>query len=426
MVELGSGGSIPARAGARAYIVGVVDHLYLAIQLPLWLTLSSYASTTPAVLAVRDASTGRPYDRWGIGLTCARSTARPLAPPYLRSTSFPCWVGHVGELVVRRSDDVTLIRAPGPPWLGYVLRTILNELLEEYMFCTLCSVKHASYRKDHGRRGEVQWYAHTGLNQQFSLSRHGGRPDLLGKRKRFSFIILALEGGPMSQERPFGNSGAEHRSEPNHSQPTEEVTTAAPTPNRFWRMMIDPGFPSPASNPAPFVVTTEAFLGLTSQVQALAGMLQTIVPYLPQLIQSTTQQSAPLTAEPPQRQVAEAHAASPTAAPARSQSRSCDPVQTGPDLDTLSSDTADSLREQVRQVHQRLDEVQKEVLKSRGEIGESSKGGSPFTPEIQGKPLPATFRLPTLEPYDGNGDPTEHIATFCAQMALYDTSDALM
>ncbi|RRT44655.1 hypothetical protein B296_00015929 [Ensete ventricosum] len=204
----------------------------------------------------------------------------------------------------------------------------------------------------------------------------------------------------MSQERPFGNSGAEHRSEPNHSQPTEEVTTAAPTPNRFLRMMTDPGFPSPESNPAPFVVTTEAFLGLTSQVQALVGMVQTIVPYLPQLIQSTTQQSAPpttfsqtksfvapnretqLEAEPPQRQVAEAHPASPIVVPARSQSRSCDPVQTSPDFDTLLSDTADSLREQVRQVHQWLDEVQKEVLKSRGEIGESSKGSSLFTPEI--------------------------------------------
>ncbi|RZR84781.1 hypothetical protein BHM03_00011661 [Ensete ventricosum] len=86
------------------------------------------------------------------------------------------------------------------------------------------------------------------------------------------------------------------------------------------------------------------------------------------------------------------------------------PRTTCPDLDTLSSDTTDSLREQVRQVHQWLDEVQKEVLKSRGEIGESSKGDSLFTPEIQGKPLPTTFRLPTLEPYDGSGDPTEHIA----------------
>ncbi|RRT72770.1 hypothetical protein B296_00011349 [Ensete ventricosum] len=216
----------------------------------------------------------------------------------------------------------------------------------------------------------------------------------------------------MSQERPFGNSGAEHRPKPNHSQPTEEVTAAAPTPNHFWRMMIDPGFPSPASNLALFVVTAEAFLDVTNQVQALVGMVQTIVSYLPQLIHS--------------RQVTEAHAASQTPAPARSQSRSCDLVQIGPDFDTLSSDTADCQREQVRQVHQRFDEVQKEVLKSREEIGESSKGSSSFTPEIQGKPLPATFKLPTLEPYDGSDDPTKHIAAFRAQMALYDTSDALM
>ncbi|RWW56268.1 hypothetical protein BHE74_00037042 [Ensete ventricosum] len=160
----------------------------------------------------------------------------------------------------------------------------------------------------------------------------------------------------MSQECPLGNSGAEHHPEPNHSQPTEEVIAAAPTPNHFWRMMTDPGFPSPVSNPAPFVVTTEAFLGLTSQVQALASMVQTIVSYLPQLIHSTTHQSAPPTVFP----------------------------QT------------------------------------------DSKGGSPFTLEIQGKPLPTNFRLLTFEPYNASGDPTEHIAAFYTQIVLYDTSDALM
>ncbi|RRT56837.1 hypothetical protein B296_00033443 [Ensete ventricosum] len=223
----------------------------------------------------------------------------------------------------------------------------------------------------------------------------------------------------MWQERPFGNTGAEHHPEPNHPQPTEEAAAAVPTPNRFWRMMTDPGFPSPASNPAPFVVTTEAFLGLTTHVQAPAGMVQTIVPYLPQLMHSTAHQSAPPTA-PPQTE-------SPIA-PNRRTPPEVEPLQhqTEPDFDTLSSDTIDSLREQVCRVHQRLDKVQKEVLKSRGEVGESSKGDSPFTPEIQAKPLPATFRLPTLEPYDGSGHLTEHIAAFHAQMALYDTSDALM
>ncbi|RWV82071.1 hypothetical protein GW17_00056458 [Ensete ventricosum] len=74
------------RRGAGAYIVGVVDHPYLATRLPLWLTLSSYASTTSVVLAVRDTSTGE-----GIGLTCVRSAVRLLGyRPYLfRSTVRP-------------------------------------------------------------------------------------------------------------------------------------------------------------------------------------------------------------------------------------------------------------------------------------------------------------------------------------------------
>ncbi|RRT31976.1 hypothetical protein B296_00049407, partial [Ensete ventricosum] len=99
-------------------------------------------------------------------------------------------------------------------------------------------------------------------------------------------------------------------------------------------------------------------------------------------VASSPEPRVPPEVEPPQPQVAEARAASPTPTPARSQSRSYNPIQTEPDFDTLSTDTADSLREQVRRVHQRLDEVQKEVLKSRGEVGENSKGGSPFTPEI--------------------------------------------
>ncbi|RZS23000.1 hypothetical protein BHM03_00055842, partial [Ensete ventricosum] len=238
----------------------------------------------------------------------------------------------------------------------------------------------------------------------------------------------------MSPERPFTDSGTERQTEPDHPRPAEEVAAAMPTPNRFWRMMTDPGFPSAASNPAPLMVTAEAFLGLTSQVQALAGMVQTIIPYLPQLVHSMAHQPAPPAAPPqtesptapnggippdveaPPPRVAEALPASPTPTPARSQSRSYNPAPTELDLDTLSTDSTDSLREQVRRVHQRLDEVQKEVLRSREETGESSKGGSPFTPEIQSKPLPATFRLPALEPYDGSSDPMEHIATFRSQM----------
>ncbi|RWW26848.1 hypothetical protein GW17_00008759 [Ensete ventricosum] len=131
------------------------------------------------------------------------------------------------------------------------------------------------YREDRGR-----------------ASAHGPEPAVLAQQTwrqnastrqtpNFSLIFLVLEGGPMSSERPFGDSGTEHHLEPDHPRPTEEATTAVPTPNCFWRMMIDPGFPSPASNPALFMVTAEAFLGLTSQVETLAGMVQTIISYLP-------------------------------------------------------------------------------------------------------------------------------------------------
>ncbi|RZS27463.1 hypothetical protein BHM03_00060937 [Ensete ventricosum] len=40
--------------------------------------------------------------------------------------------------------------------------------------------------------------------------------------------------------------------------------------------------------------------------------------------------------------------------------------------------------------------------------------------------VPSHFHLPMLEVYDGNSNPTEHVATFYAQMTLCGTSDAIM
>ncbi|RZR93835.1 hypothetical protein BHM03_00022413 [Ensete ventricosum] len=195
----------------------------------------------------------------------------------------------------------------------------------------------------------------------------------------------------MSPERPFMDSGTERQTEPDHPRPTEEVAAVVPTPNRFWRMMTDPGFPSPASNPAPFMVTAEAFLGLTSQLQALAGMVQTIISYLPQLVHSMAHQPAPPAASPqteslmapnrgippdieaPPPRVAEVLPASLTPTPARSQSRSYNPAPTELDLNTLSTDSTDSLREQVRRVHQRLDEVQKKSSDQERRQGKALK-----------------------------------------------------
>ncbi|RRT51238.1 hypothetical protein B296_00049096 [Ensete ventricosum] len=71
-------------------------------------------------------------------------------------------------------------------------------------------------------------------------------------------------------------------------------------------------------------------------------------------------------------------------------------------------------------------ECQKEFLKSKEELDESYKGGSPFVSEIQDISVLANFRLSSLESYDNSSDPSEYIAAFRTQMALYDTADAFM
>lgn len=50
----------------------------------------------------------------------------------------------------------------------------------------------------------------------------------------------------------------------------------------------------------------------------------------------------------------------------------------------------------------------------------------PFTPKIQDKPIPPSFRLPVLKTYDRAFNPMEHVVAFHAQMAMYNTSDALI
>ncbi|RZS07736.1 hypothetical protein BHM03_00038639 [Ensete ventricosum] len=79
--------------------------------------------------------------------------------------------------------------------------------------------------------------------------------------------------------------------------PTEEASTMIPTLNRYWRLFNDPGLAplDPILSPimpglGPPGVTTKAFLGLTQQVRTLTGMIQSIVPYIPQLAQAPTHQ----------------------------------------------------------------------------------------------------------------------------------------
>ncbi|RZR72808.1 hypothetical protein BHM03_00017264 [Ensete ventricosum] len=92
---------------------------------------------------------------------------------------------------------------------------------------------------------------------------------------------------------------------------------------------------------------------------------------------------------------------------------------------THSSDSPDSLREQLCLVNQRIDDVRR-TLRMKDERGEGPLCGSPFIQEIQDAPISSHFRLPMLEAYNGSSDPTEHVAAFHAQMTLYDMLDTIM
>ncbi|RRT49043.1 hypothetical protein B296_00020066 [Ensete ventricosum] len=122
------------RRGARAFIVSVVGHSYLITLLPLRLTISSYLSTMPLVLAVRRASAGkecRPY-LCQVGYTttdaphtCIRSDARvglttSTGPDRRILVNFPesSWLDVSNEVVAHKVDDVNLIaHIPESPWM---------------------------------------------------------------------------------------------------------------------------------------------------------------------------------------------------------------------------------------------------------------------------------------------------------------------
>ncbi|RZR77341.1 hypothetical protein BHM03_00002382 [Ensete ventricosum] len=64
-----------------------------------------------------------------------------------------------------------------------------------------------------------------------------------------------------------------------------------------------------------------------------------------------------------------------------------------PEPDVVSSDSTNSVREQLRQVNQRLDEVQRNFVRSKEEVRETTKGGSPFAPKILDKLIPSIRQI---------------------------------
>ncbi|XP_065023219.1 uncharacterized protein LOC135649050 [Musa acuminata AAA Group] len=156
-------------------------------------------------------------------------------------------------------------------------------------------------------------------------------------------------------------------------------------------------------------------------------MVQTIIPIVsqrapPHATQPSQQRETPFRTHAPLPELP----ASPQNPAARPGSREAEDTASRPEPEAPTADSTNALRAQLHLVSQRLDEVQQEVRKSKGELGADGQQGSPFTPEIQEQAIQPHFRLPSLDAYDGAADPADHVAAFRAQMALYGTSDALM
>ncbi|RWW57855.1 hypothetical protein BHE74_00035325 [Ensete ventricosum] len=204
------------------------------------------------------------------------------------------------------------------------------------------------------------------------------------------------------------------------------------TLRQYWRLFNDSGVTPPPLNLGVSTITPEAFQGLTNQVQAIAGMLQAIIPYIPQLAQQSSSQPhaaslsqvgamLPPEGQPPVTQLADDqhrfpsefdHAPSgnavrsPTSTPNASIHSLLDP-------DTLSSDSTDSLRSQLYLLNQWIDDVHK-TIRMKNEYGESHLCGSPFIQEIQDTPILQHFHLLALETYDSGSDPMEYVVAFRA------------
>uniref|UniRef100_A0A804JKV1 Lipoxygenase n=1 Tax=Musa acuminata subsp. malaccensis TaxID=214687 RepID=A0A804JKV1_MUSAM len=227
-------------------------------------------------------------------------------------------------------------------------------------------------------------------------------------------------GGPLTTGPP---ASGEH---PLHNE-THDKRPAAVS-ERYWQLFNDPGLTPPGDTPAgPSQVSPEAFHDLAHQVRALTSIVQTIVPIVsPQAPSHATRPTQQR--EPPVR----THAPlpelpiSPRNPATRPGSREAEDTASRLEPEAPTADSTNALRAQLRLVSQKLDEVQQEVRKSKGELGVDGHQGSPFTPEIQEQTIPPHFRLPLLDAYDGAADPADHVAAFRAQMALYGTSDALI
>ncbi|XP_009389876.1 uncharacterized protein LOC103976409 [Musa acuminata AAA Group] len=196
---------------------------------------------------------------------------------------------------------------------------------------------------------------------------------------------------------------------------------------RYLRLFNDPGLSPPDAPVGPPSVSPEAFHDLSHQVRELTSMVQTIVPLIPQ--PTPPHADRPLQQREPAPRMHAPHPGlppSPQNQTAQLEDRETRGTSSPPEPERPPANPTNVLQAQLHLFNQRLNEVQQEMRRSKGELGTDGYQGSPFAPEVKDQVIPPHFRLPSLDTYNGDTDPANHVSAFRTQMALYGTSDALM
>lgn len=92
----------------------------------------------------------------------------------------------------------------------------------------------------------------------------------------------------------------------------------------------------------------------------------------------------------------------------------------------IASRRVPHLEKELDQVKKAMDEMKESMRRVNPVEDLVHRTDSPFTASINGHPLPPKFKMPSLDSYDGNRDPFNHIATFKTTMHLQGVPDEIM
>ncbi|XP_065629266.1 uncharacterized protein LOC136068928 [Quercus suber] len=84
------------------------------------------------------------------------------------------------------------------------------------------------------------------------------------------------------------------------------------------------------------------------------------------------------------------------------------------------------LEKEVDQMRKVMDEIKENMRRTNLVEDLVHQTDSPFTASINGHPLPPKFKMPSLDSYDGQCNPFDHIATFKTTMHLQGVLDEIM